>query len=45
MLPSHFKSDVLKQLHDDIGHQCCDRTLSLVRQRFYWPEFESDVEE
>ena len=32
-------------MHDDVGHQGRDRTLSLVRQRFYWPGLETDVEE
>ena len=27
-----------------MGHQGRDRTLSLVRQRFYWPGLDSDVE-
>ena len=27
-----------------MGHQGRDRTLSLVGQRFFWPGFESDVE-
>ena len=44
VLPSHFKDQVLRHLHDDVGHQGRDRTLSLVRQRFYWPGLESDVE-
>ena len=44
MLPSHFKDKVLRHLHDDVGHQGRDRTLSLVRQRFYWPGLECDVE-
>ena len=35
VLPCHFRSKVLKHLHDDVGHQGRDRTLSLVRQRFY----------
>ena len=35
VLPSHFKDKVLRHLHDDVGHQGHDRTLSLVRQRFY----------
>ena len=35
----------MKQLHDDLGHQGRDRTLSLVRSRFYWPGLENDVEE
>ena len=45
VLPSHFRSYVLKQLHDDVGHQGHDRALSLVCQIFYWPGLESDVEE
>ena len=45
VLPLHFRSIVLKHLHDDIGHQGRDRTLSLVRSRFYWPGLEKDVED
>ena len=40
-----FLSIILKQLHDDLGHQGRDRTLSLVRSRFVWPGLENDVEE
>ena len=29
----------------NLGHQGRDRTLSLVRSRFYWPGLENDVEE
>ena len=42
-LPVRFHSIVLQHLHDDVGHQGRDRTLSLVRARFYWPGLESDV--
>ena len=45
VLPLHFRSIILKQLHNDLGHQGRDRTLSLVRSRFYWPGLENDVEE
>ena len=44
MLPSHFKDKVLRHLHDNVGHRDRDRTLALVRQRFYWPGLGSDVE-
>ena len=44
VLPAHFRDKVLEHLHDDMGHQGPDRTLSLVRQRFYWPGLDSDVE-
>ena len=45
VLPLHFRSIVLKHLHDNVGHQGRDRTLSLVRSRFYWPGLEKDVED
>ena len=44
VLPAHFRDKVLEHLHDDMGHQGRDRTMSLVRQRFYWPGLDSDVE-
>ena len=36
---------ILKQLHDDLGHQGRDRTLSLMQSMFYWPGLENKVEE
>ena len=30
-------------LHDEAGHQGRDRTLSLVKSRFYWPGMDGDV--
>ena len=45
ILPGKFRDLVLKSLHDDVGHQGQDRTLSLVRSRFFWPGFEADVEQ
>ena len=44
VLPMHFRSVVLKLLHDDSGQQGRDRTTSLVRPRFFWPGLESDFE-
>ncbi|XP_065144555.2 retrovirus-related Pol polyprotein from transposon 412 [Paramisgurnus dabryanus] len=44
VLPEEFHSDVLKYLHDDLGHMGIDRTLELVRNRFYWPKMASDIE-
>ena len=43
VIPVLFHSIVLQHLHDDVGHQGRDRTLSLVRARFYWSELELDV--
>ncbi|KAI5087043.1 hypothetical protein C0J45_24413, partial [Silurus meridionalis] len=35
---------VLKSLHDDMGHMGVERTLDLVRKRFYWPKMSAEVE-
>ena len=37
ILPAEFRNQALKGLHDDVGHPGRDRTLALVRSRFYWP--------
>uniref|UniRef100_A0AAY4BA88 Gypsy retrotransposon integrase-like protein 1 n=1 Tax=Denticeps clupeoides TaxID=299321 RepID=A0AAY4BA88_9TELE len=31
-------------LHNDMGHMGIDRTLDLVRNRFYWPRMSADIE-
>ena len=45
VLPLHYRETVLKQLHDNVGHQGQDRTMYLVRSRFFWPGFDKDVEQ
>lgn len=37
VLPEIYKSTVIRQLHNDMGHQGVERTTSLVRDRFFWP--------
>lgn len=44
VLPVKFRALVLESLHDQMGHMGIDRTLDLVRSRFYWPKMSSDVE-
>ena len=44
VLPSCFIEQVLKGLHNDMGHPNKDRTLSLLRDRFFWPGMTSDTE-
>lgn len=44
VLPERFQSDVLKCLHNDLGHMGIDRTLHLVWSRFYWQKMAADVE-
>lgn len=45
VLPSTLRPDVLQELHDRMGHQGLDRTLSLLRQRVYWPGMIRDVQQ
>lgn len=44
VLPIEHASTVLEALHDDMGHPGKDRTLSLIRDRFYWPGMHKDIE-
>uniref|UniRef100_A0A3Q2ZCS5 Gypsy retrotransposon integrase-like protein 1 n=1 Tax=Hippocampus comes TaxID=109280 RepID=A0A3Q2ZCS5_HIPCM len=44
-LPTELRHIVLRSLHDDIGHLGLERTLDLVRSRFYWPRMGVDVEQ
>ena len=34
---------VLKDCHNEVGHQGIVRTLSLLRERFYWPGMNKDT--
>ena len=43
ILPGSLKSNVLKSIHDDLGHQAVEKTTVLARTRFYWPGMMADV--
>lgn len=45
VLPSIYKKDVLQGLHDQVGHPGKERTISLIRNRFYWPSYTKDCAE
>ncbi|XP_049334999.1 uncharacterized protein LOC125802000 [Astyanax mexicanus] len=44
VLPVELRPIVLQSLHDEMGHMGVERTLDLVRSRFYWPKMAIDVE-
>ena len=44
VLPEVYQDIALKGLHDEAGHQGRDRTMSLVKSRFYWPGMDGDIE-
>ena len=44
MLPEIYWDIALAGLHDEGGHQGRDRTMWLVKSRFYWPGMDGDIE-
>ncbi|KAK3738639.1 hypothetical protein RRG08_006735 [Elysia crispata] len=44
VLPTKYIPTVCKALHDDMGHQGYEKTLDLIRSRFFWPGMSKDVE-
>ena len=43
-LPKQYQEVVLRSLHDDLGHLGVERTINLIRSRFFWPKMSVDVE-
>ena len=41
--PRAYRSRALDGCHDDVGHQGRMRTLSLLRERFFWPSMQSEA--
>lgn len=44
VLPEDLRSFAFNSLHDQMGHMGTERTLDLVRSRFYWPRMGTEVE-
>ena len=44
IVPKELIPVVLKNLHNDFGHPGRDRLLSLVKDRFYWPGVNNDID-
>ena len=43
VVPKLFRERALLGCHDDVGHQGILRTLSLLRERFYWPSMQEEA--
>jgi hypothetical protein len=44
VIPNCYKREILEGFHDDCGHPGRDRTLRLLRERYFWPGITTDVE-
>lgn len=44
VLPQVSNPLVFHELHQTMGHLGVERTLSLIRDRFFWPRIHVDVE-
>ncbi|KAK2889859.1 hypothetical protein Q8A73_018159 [Channa argus] len=44
LLPKKYHQLVYKELHEGMGHLGVERVLTLIRDRFYWPHMQKDVE-
>ena len=44
VLPPCYRKEVLKGLHNEVGHPGRDRTIGLLRERFFWPGMTKDAE-
>jgi len=45
VLPEEFREKAMHACHDEMGHLGIDRTLHLLRERFFWPWMARDVQE
>ena len=43
ILPPEYHNRALKGCHDEVGHMGRERTLSLLRDRFYWSSMSEDT--
>lgn len=45
VLPERYQSSVMTSLHDECGHLGVEKTTELLKERFYWPRMNADVEQ
>ena len=44
-LPKEYRKEALEGCHDNVGHFGLDRTIDLLRDRFYWPYMLEDTKD
>lgn len=45
ILPHEYCQTVFNTLHKEMGHPGVERTVDLIRERFYWPHMQEDIEQ
>ena len=43
VLPKRFRAEALRRCHDEMGHLGGERTVQLLRERFFWVSMRSEV--
>jgi len=43
VLPEYYRKEVMRSLHNDVGHPGKERTLRLLKERFFWPGMTTDA--
>lgn len=43
VVPGAYSQLILQYLHNNMGHPGRDKTIALVRERFYWPRMYPDI--
>ena len=44
VIPNNMKAAILQQLHDNNGHLGLHKTTESVKEQFYWPGYEQEIE-
>ena len=44
VVPELLRMEVLRKVHDSLGHRGVKKTFAAIQDRFYWPRFYRDVE-
>ena len=44
VIPMNSRKEILKGLHNNVGHPGKERTMRLLRERYYWPGMSSAVD-
>ncbi|CAI5660368.1 unnamed protein product [Oreochromis niloticus] len=45
VLPDRYRTSVMRSLHDECGHLGVEKTTEVLKDRFYWPCMNADVDQ